>query len=155
MSEAKTNIINETEDQDRYMTFRIGKELYGTDISNVIEIIGIQEFTQLPEVNDYIKGVINLRGQVIPIINLRIRFGLEEIPFDDRTCIIIIKHFENMIGVIVDSVQEVLEISSDKIEPAPKTSKGQKGKFLSAFGKHKDLLVMLIDPNIIFDRTIE
>ncbi len=100
--------------------YSIGQTIYGIEISYINEIIGIERITKVPKIPDYIKGVINLRGKVIPVISIRKRFGLEEIPYDDRTCIIVIE-FENgnQVGIIVDRVQEVVVVKNEHISRTP------------------------------------
>ena len=110
---------DETDSQkDKYITFLLGKEEYAIEIRFVMEIIGLQKITQIPDMPEFIKGVINLRGKVYPIIDMRKRFRLAEIPYNDRTCIIIISIEETTVGLIVDEVSEVLDIPSDQIDPA-------------------------------------
>lgn len=107
----------------KYLTFTLGKEEYGLGILNVREIIGVMEITAVPHTPEYIKGVINLRGRVIPVMDLRLRFGMEEAEYNERTCIIVVEvqgragHFQ--VGMVVDSVSEVLNIAAEDIEPPP------------------------------------
>lgn len=107
----------------KYLTFAISKEIYGVEILKVQEIIGVPHITHVPKVPDYVKGVINLRGKIIPIVDIRLRFGLEAIAYDEKTCIIVIdiqKADQKVaVGVIVDTVHEVVNYSSNEIEAAP------------------------------------
>jgi purine-binding chemotaxis protein CheW len=96
--------------KDKYITFILGKEEYAIGIEFVKEIIGIQNITRLPDVDEYVMGVINLRGKIIPIVDMRLRFSLEQIPFGDRTCIIVLNIGEFTTGLVVDEVSEVLDI---------------------------------------------
>lgn len=107
----------------KYLTFELGQETYGIGILKIKEIIGMMAITPVPRTPDFVKGVINLRGKVIPIIDLRLKFGMEEIEYADRTCIIVVE-IESMestvlIGVVVDSVSEVVNIKEDEIEETP------------------------------------
>lgn len=104
---------------NKYLVFSIGEENYGMQIRNVIEIIGIQQITKVPELPDYVKGIINLRGKVISIMDARIRFKKEERDYDDRTCIIVIDIDGNSFGLIVDSVSEVARVEEKDIAPPP------------------------------------
>ncbi len=109
--------------EGKYLTFALGKEEYGVGILKVREIIGLMEITPVPQTPSYVKGVVNLRGRVIPIIELRTKFNMESKPFDDRTCIIVVEvdgpSGVIQVGMLVDSVSEVLNITGDQIEPPP------------------------------------
>ena len=95
----------------QYLAFILENEYYGIDISAVIEIIGIQKITQMPQQPDYVNGVINLRGKIIPTIDVRTRFAKQKVEYDERTCIIVVEVREMMVGFIVDRVDEVISIS--------------------------------------------
>lgn len=107
----------------KYLTFSLEKEEYGIGILKVKEIIGMMPITGVPRTPDFVKGVINLRGKVIPIIDLRLKFDMESIPYNDRTCIIVVEidsaDSTVLIGIVVDSVSEVLNIREDEIEDTP------------------------------------
>ena len=107
----------------KYLTFTMANEAYGINILKIKEIIGMMQITMVPQTPDYIKGVINLRGKVIPVIDLRLRFGMEAMEYTERTCIIVIKieGYEGVIltGIVVDSVSEVLNIKDREIEDTP------------------------------------
>ena len=109
--------------EGKYLTFALGGEEYGVGILQVREIIGVMEITAVPQTASYIKGVINLRGQIIPILELRIKFGMEHQSYDDRTCIIVVEVQQDkgsvQVGMLVDSVSEVLNIQEEQIEPSP------------------------------------
>lgn len=109
--------------EGKYLTFSLGQEEYGIGILKVKEIIGMMRVTPVPQTPDYVKGVINLRGKVIPVIDLRLRFGMGEIGHTDRTCIVVVEidgHGGKLhIGVVVDSVSEVLNIKASDIEDTP------------------------------------
>lgn len=118
-----SQMIKSINSQGKYLTFRLGNEEYGLGIMMIKEIIGMMTITAIPQTPSYVKGVINLRGKVIPVVDLRLRFSMEEIPHDDRTCIIVTDigggAADVLVGLIVDSVSEVMNIDSDKIEPPP------------------------------------
>lgn len=149
------------EDEDtqanKYMTFRTGKEAYGISIRFIREIIELQKITEVPDMPGYVKGVINLRGKVIPVIDLRLRFGLEARVYDDRTCTIIIELQDTTIGFIVDSVDEVLEIMEADIEPAPKfKSASGRERYIMGMGKVADAVKILLDvEKILYDGEME
>jgi purine-binding chemotaxis protein CheW len=107
----------------KYLTFTLADEEYGIGILKVKEIIGMMAITSVPRTPDFVKGVINLRGKVIPVIDLRVKFGMPAIDYTDRTCIIVVEIDANdmtiQIGIVVDSVSEVLNIKEDEIENAP------------------------------------
>ncbi len=107
----------------KYLTFTLADEEYGIGILKVKEIIGMMAITSVPRTPDFVKGVINLRGKVIPVIDLRLKFGMAPIPYTDRTCIIVVEiDFDDMtiqIGIVVDAVSEVLNIKEEEIENAP------------------------------------
>ncbi len=102
-----------------FLTFTLKNQVYGIEIQYVREIVDIQKITRVPGVADYIKGLINLRGQVIPVLDVRLRFGVESRKYDSRTCIIVVEVDETMVGLIVDRVADVLIISEDKIQIPP------------------------------------
>ena len=114
----------------KYLTFSLADEEYGIGILKVKEIIGMMPITSVPRTPQFVKGVINLRGKVIPIVDLRAKFGMESIPYTERTCIIVVEIDSNdatvLIGIVVDAVSEVLNIHGDDIEDTP------------AFGTHLD-----------------
>ncbi|HBI26689.1 MAG TPA: chemotaxis protein CheW [Peptococcaceae bacterium] len=134
-----TELLDDQEEedtqQDKFLTFFINEEEYGIEIRCVTEIIRMQKITQVPDVADFIKGVINLRGKVIPVMDVRLRFGLEECPYDNRTCIIVINVEEQAVGLIVDRVSEVLDIPASEIDPPPRMYRGAKGRFILGLGK--------------------
>jgi len=123
---ADTTIVEDTDIYDRegkYLTFTLDEEEYGIGIIKIKEIIGMMAITSVPQTPEFVKGVINLRGKVIPVVDLRLRFGLNAIDYTERTCIIVVEidgHSEKVtIGVVVDAVSEVLNIKGDDIEDTP------------------------------------
>ncbi|NLK27337.1 MAG: purine-binding chemotaxis protein CheW [Clostridiales bacterium] len=128
----------------RYLTFSLGKESYGIEIQYVTEIIGIQTITEVPELPAYVKGIINLRGKIIPVIDVRLRFKKEPREYNDRTCVIVIDIMELSIGLIVDSVSEVLNIPDQDIEAPPQMKKGN-NRFIKNIGKVGNEVKLLLD----------
>ncbi len=133
----------------KYLTFALGEESYGIPILKVKEIIGMMAITHVPKLQDFMKGVINLRGKIIPIIDLRLKFGLPDRPYDDRTCIIVVEidtgNGLRTSGIVVDTVQEVIEIDENTIEPPPQYGTDIEQSFLKGLGKLKDRVVMILE----------
>jgi purine-binding chemotaxis protein CheW len=127
------------------VTFSIGEEEFGVDILKVQEIIRTMEITRVPKAPDFVEGVINLRGNVIPIIDLRKRFGLETRAHDKHTRIIVIEINNMIVGFVVDSVSEVLRIPANTVEPPPPVVAGLESEYISGVGKLEDRLLILLD----------
>ncbi|MFZ5810621.1 MAG: chemotaxis protein CheW [Thermodesulfobacteriota bacterium] len=127
------------------VTFSIGEEEFGVDILKVQEIIRMMEITKVPRAPDFVEGVINLRGKVIPIIDLRKRFGLSTRDHDKHTRIIVIEINNMIVGFVVDSVSEVLRIPSNTVEPPPPVVSGLESEYISGVGKLEDRLLILLD----------
>lgn len=131
--------------EGKYLTFALGKEDYGLEILKVREIIGMMNITAVPQVPGYVKGVINLRGKVIPVIDLRLKFGMEEMGVTVETCVIVINLKEVLIGIIIDKVKEVLDIKQDNIEPAPNFGSDVHTDFILGIGKVGDSVKLLLN----------
>lgn len=127
------------------VTFSIDEEEFGVNILKVQEIIRIMEITRVPRSPEFVEGVINLRGRVIPIVDLRRRFGLAAIAHDKDTRIIIIELNSLVVGFIVDAVSEVLRIPADTVEPTPPVAAGVDSEYISGVGKLQDRLLILLD----------
>ncbi|WP_167957887.1 chemotaxis protein CheW [Anaerosporobacter faecicola] len=133
--------------EGKYLTFRSGNEYFGLEIRIVQEIIGIQKIAEIPETEDYIKGLINLRGKIIPVIDVRIRFKQEPFEYTDRTCIIIISVKNTVVGLIVENIAEVVTINKEDIAPPPSLTHGNaKNKYVYGLGKVGDSVKLLLDP---------
>lgn len=130
--------------KDRYLTFFIAEEGYGMPIAKVIEIVSIQQIAPVPNTAPYVKGVINLRGNVIPIIDIRLRFLMKEKEYNERTCIIVIQHNDALVGLIVDRISDVVDIPGHQLEPSPDLEDFQVN-FIKGIGKIRDEIRMLID----------
>lgn len=129
----------------RFLTFLIGGETYGIEIQAVMEIIGMQPITEMPEMPEYMKGIINLRGGIIPAMDARLRFQKSQAAYTDRTCIIVIHFGGTRLGLIVDCVSEVLTIPDENIVEKPEIgSRGSRG-YVKNVGKVGDHIVLLID----------
>src|SRR6056297_2340911 len=133
----------------KYLTFNLGDEGYGLEILKVQEIIGMQEITKIPRTPDYVKGVINLRGKVIPVIDLRLKFGMAEQELTRKTCIIVVQVTRGdaslIMGIVVDEVSEVLEISGDQIEAAPSLGTQVDTHFITGMAKTETAVKILLD----------
>ncbi len=129
----------------KFLTFVLNDEVYGIEILKVREIIGLMDITNVPQTPDYIKGVINLRGKVIPVIDLRLKFSMLEGEQTSETCTIVVEVDNTSIGIIVDMVSEVLEIKGEEIEDAPQLGQGIDTNFMMGLGKTKDAIVILLD----------
>lgn len=136
--------IEEDTQKDKFLTFSIGREDYGIEIKFVTEIIGIQTITEIPELPDYVKGIINLRGKIIPVMDVRLRFKKEPLQYNDRTCVIVIDIMDISIGLIVDSVSEVLSIAEQDIVPPPEINKSS-NKYIKGIGKVENEVKLLLD----------
>ena len=132
----------------KYVTFKSGSEYFGIKIEYVNEIIVYQEITEIPETEDYIKGLINLRGKIIPVVDARIRFRQEPFEYNDRTCIIVLNVKNLVVGLIVEKIAEVVEITEGNIVPNPKIGKADKSqnKYVYGIGRVGDKVKLLLDP---------
>jgi len=139
----------------KYLTFALGKEEYGIAILKVREIIGHMTITAVPRMPDYVRGVINLRGQVIPVVDLRSRFGMQPKETTDQTCIIVVDiHHEGRsfhAGLIVDRVQEVLNITQDNIDDAPQFGTDVDTNFILGIGKAGSAIKVLLDIDCVME----
>lgn len=133
----------------KYVTFKSGNEYFGLKIQYVNEIIVFQEITKIPESVDYIKGLINLRGKIIPVIDVRLRFKQDPFEYTDRTCIIVVNVKNIVVGLIVEQIAEVVEITDENIIPSPSVGKADKSqnKYVYAIGKVGDKVKLLLDPD--------
>ncbi|MDA3846568.1 MAG: chemotaxis protein CheW [Vallitaleaceae bacterium] len=138
-------ISNEMKDKIKYLIFQLGEESYGLQISHVNEIIGVQNITEVPEQPDYIKGIINLRGKIIPVMDIRIRFKKEIRAYDARTCIIVVNIEEVLVGLIIDRVVEVSDIQVSNISPPPKINKDFRNRYIEGIGKLDTGVSILLD----------
>lgn len=130
----------------KFIVFRLGREEYALEALYVSEIVGMQFITIVPNVEEYIQGVINLRGKIIPVLDVRLRFGLSQTEYNDRTCIIICHHESyGTTGLIVDAVVEVVDINPDLITDPPKTNKANQSRFLQGMAKHGELVRMIVN----------
>ena len=131
--------------KDKYLTFVVDGDEYGIEIYSTLEIIGIEEVTKVPHTPDFVKGIINLRGSIIPILEVRTRFRKPEVEYSDRTCIVVAQYHDITIGLIVDAVKEVISIPQQYIQPPPKATAGYHNKFIKNIGKIGENAKFLLD----------
>ena len=140
----------------KYLAFHLGKEEFGIHVLKILEIIGVQDVTSVPSSPIYVKGVINLRGKVIPVIDLRAKFGLPQVEYTKRTCIIVVQvegeRTPVLMGVVVDGVSEVLNIGAQEIEASPNFGTGESIPYILGMAKMKDGVKMLLDINVVLSR---
>ncbi len=142
--------------ENQFLTFGIEKETYAIDLLNVMEIIRLIQITPIPETFDFIKGIINLRGKIIPVMDIRMRFSLEEKPYEDRTCIIVVSIKGMEMGLIVDHVSEVLEIPESQTDAMPSVSKTASQRFVRGIGKTDGGVKIILDlDKLLFDEEME
>lgn len=131
--------------KDKFLTFHLAAEDYGIEIQHVTEIIGIQKITEIPDMPDFIRGVINLRGKVIPVMDVRSRFRMPARDYDDRTCIIVVNINETCIGLVVDEVREVVDIPASHVEPPPHTGRSKASRYIKGIGKIENEVKILLN----------
>ena len=142
-------IVEDEIQKEQYMTFKCSDEIYGISIKYVNEIIGLSQITKVPETQDYLIGLINLRGKIIPVIDVRIRFGKEPLEYNDRTCVIVIDVKSTVIGLIVDAIDEVAAFAENEITPPPSVSDlaMQAKKYVFGIGRVNGEVKLLLDPD--------
>lgn len=143
------DLLDEDTQKGKYMTFKSGNEYFAIGIQYVNEIIGFQKITVIPETADYLKGLINLRGKIIPVIDVRLRFKQQPIEYNDRTCIIVINVKNTVVGLIVETIAEVVTIDDENILPPPSLGRSEKAqnKYVYGIGKVGDSVKLLLDPD--------
>ena len=130
---------------DQYVTFALAEEEYGVDILKVQEIIGYKGFTKIPDTSDYVKGVLNLRGTVVPVIDLRIKFRMPEKAYDKFTVIMIVVVEGRVMGIIVDAVSDVVNFGKNDIQPPPKIASKVRTEFIKGMGCKGEKFVILLE----------
>ena len=152
--------VGEDDEEDamanRYLLFHVAKEEYGIGIEHVTEIIGLQKVTEVPDMPHYVKGVINLRGQVIPVLDIRLRFGIDPQEYTDRTCVIVVRIREMSIGIIVDGMAEVQEITEDRISPPSPIQMNVASRYIHGMARVGEEVKILLDiGKLLFDDELE
>lgn len=153
MTKALAETSAETVDTQhgKYLTFLLDKEMFGIEIKYVTEIIGMQKINPLPESADFIKGIISLRGDIIPVIDMRLRLKKEAAAYTDRTCIIVIDLSGTKAGLVVDGVDEVSDIGDQDIVPPPELNAGYQNKYIQGIGKINDEIRLLLNCKRLFE----
>ncbi len=138
----------------QYLSFNLDDEVFALDIAKVREVLEYSTVTKVPKTPDFMKGVINLRGNVVPVIDMRLKFGMSETEKTVNTCVIIVEvNFEGesaVLGAMADSVQEVLELEAEQIEPAPQIGTKMNTDFIKGMGKRDDEFIIILDINKVF-----
>jgi purine-binding chemotaxis protein CheW len=149
--------LKEDTQKDKFLTFCLGAEVYGIEIKYVTEIIGLQVITEVPDLPEYVKGIINLRGKIIPVIDVRLRFRKQAREYNDRTCVIVVDIKEIAVGLIVDTVAEVLTIAEQDIVPPPQVSSGTyQQRYIKAIGKVGNDVKLILDcDRLLTDEEVE
>ncbi len=146
------NTITTTNDSKQYIVVKIGSEQYGIDISFVDNIVRLQKITRVPKAQKYFKGIINLRGEVVPVMSLRLKMCLDNDDFTDKSRIIILRVDQRgLLGIMVDEVKEVVTLNSAQIDKYNPDSKNEQSTYIKAVGKHDNQLISLLDIFSIVD----
>lgn len=146
--------------ENKYLTFLMENELYGLPILSIKEITTVKSFVYVPEMPNYLKGIINIRGKIIPVLDLRLRFGYEPKEYDDKTCIIIVEIFKEqsnyLSGIIVETISDVVNIDKENIELPLIYSNNINYEFLSGIANHNDKTTLILNPNqVIYRKDID
>jgi len=157
MNDIQTNIMEEDNTQEgRFLIFSIDNENYGIEIRYVTEIIGIQTITEVPELPEYVRGIINLRGKIIPVMDVRLRFRKKAMEYNDRTCIIVVEVLGMSVGLIVDSVSEVVTINESDISELPQMKQVSQNHYVKNIGKIGNEMRLLLDcEKLLTDEDID
>ncbi len=159
MSEFEQNALDKEDsavEEKQFVTFLIGEESYGVEVLKVQEIIGMTDITHVPNTATFMKGVINLRGSVVPVVDMRKRFKIEEREYDSSTVIIIVEVMKRLIGMVVDSVSDVLNIEVSKIQSTPNFTAKINADFVKGIGQVNDDLIIVLDVDkILSEEEIE
>ncbi len=147
--------IDAATDANQYLTFQLGGEEYGLEILKVQEIKGLSAITTMPNTPAHVKGVTNLRGAVVPIVDLRIRFGIEERPYDRFTVFIITSVGTKVVGLVVDAVEDVIDLPPESIQPVPELTSALGGAYVRGIAQIQERLVALLDIEKIVSADLE
>lgn len=146
--------VSSIKDTRQYLTFRIGNEDFALDVANAREILEFTVVTKVPRTPEYMRGVINLRGSVVPVVDMRLKFGLSETEKTINTCVIVVEVILEgtitIMGALVDSVQEVFELEPDQIEPPPRIGTKLNTEFIKGMGRRNDHFIILLDVDKLF-----
>ena len=132
-------------DNQQFLVFSLGEEEYAIDILKVQEILGYENVTRIANAPDFIKGVTNLRGIIVPIVDLRIKFNLDKVEYDGQTVVIVVNVSDRIVGIVVDGVSDVMTLNPDQIKPAPELGVTMSSDFLSGLGSLENRMLVLVD----------
>lgn len=136
---------SDSDEADKFLTFIVDRQLYAMSIRHVVQIVSMQDISEIPDSADYLKGVITLRGSIIPVIDIRLRLGMPEKAYDERTCIIVVSMGQREAGLIVDGVDAVVSFSEENIVPPPKITEHRTQGYLSGLGRLDDRVLLVVD----------
>ena len=151
MAEIKNNVNGSKLMSSRYLVFSINSQNFALDLSHIIEIVEVLPITRIPNMPECIKGIMNLRGTVIPVMDLRMRFGFTETEYTERTCIVVIQNDNSLVGLMVEEVEDVLTIDKDEISPPSNLSNNRVAKYIQSIGLANNQTQSILDCNILFD----
>lgn len=135
----------------KYLVFFLDEQEFAIEIKYVVDIINIQPITRMPNVPDFVKGLTNLRGKVIPIIDVRLRFGKAPQEYNDRTCIIVVEMHDSQVGLVIDQVSEVYTFNDDQIAPPPAFNTAPEARFVQGIGKAANGIKLILDCKMVLD----
>ncbi len=146
--------VNEITDTRQYLTFRLGDEVYAIDVAKVREVLDFTMITKIPRTPDFMSGVINLRGNVVPVVDLRLCFEMSKTEKTVNTCIVVVEVLldgeANIIGALADSVEEVIDLEPEHIQPPPRIGTKIRTDFIKGMGKRDSQLIMILDIDRVF-----
>lgn len=146
--------VADINDTRQYLTFKLGEEVFALEVANAREILEFVSITKVPRTPEFMRGVINLRGSVVPVMDMRVKFGMSQTEKTVNTCIIVVEvsvEGEAMVlGALVDSVQEVFELEADQIEPPPRLGLRIRTEFIKGMGKRDNQFIMILDIDKVF-----
>ncbi|MDA3868284.1 MAG: chemotaxis protein CheW [Salinivirgaceae bacterium] len=157
MTTKHQKLENISNTMETYLSFRLGREVFAASVHHVVNILELKPITKVPHAPEYMSGVINLRGQVLPVIDMRVKFGMTPTEPTVDTCIIVlnleIEEEEVILGILVDAVSEVLELEGEQIEPSPSIGTKYKAEFIKGMWKKDETFIMLLNINLVFTRN--
>ena len=146
--------VTEIAEATQYLTFKLDEEIFALDVAKVREILDFTDITKVPQTPDFMRGVINLRGSVVPVVDMRLKFGMSKTEKTVNTCIVVVEVTTEgettVLGALADSVQEVIELDPGQIEPAPGIGTKLRTDFISGMGKHDGRFIMILDIDKVF-----
>ena len=146
--------VTEIAEATQYLTFKLDEEIFALDVAKVREILDFTDITKVPRTPDFMRGVINLRGSVVPVVDMRLKFGMSRTEKTVNTCIVVTEVTTEgettVLGALADSVQEVIELEREQIEPAPRIGTKLNTDFIRGMGKHEDGFIIILDIDKVF-----